>query len=129
MRFNKFEKGSEFLNKKYHVVGCKLSDDELKIFESQVMRSGLKNRSDFIRLRILEDKNIFGQVMLDKIIELEKKISNLQTENLKKTYVAQKLAAACLNELLKKEGGNFKEIIQRFIAELEKEAENIYGGD
>lgn len=123
------------MNKKYHVVGCKLSDDELKIFESQVMRSGLKNRSDFIRLRILEnknieDKNIFGQVMLDKIIELEKKISNLQTENLKKTYVAQKLAAACLNELLKKEGGNFnyKEIIQRFMAELEKEAENIYGG-
>lgn len=116
------------MNKKYHVVGCKLSDDELKIFESQVMRSGLKNRSDFIRLRILEDKNIFGQGMLDKIIELEKKISNLQTENLKKTYVAQKLAAACLNELLKKEGGNFKEIIQRFMAELEKEAENIYGG-
>ena len=116
---------------KRNVVKTRLNDEEYSIFLSKVMQSNL-SQSEFIRSNILhkEDKNIFGQVMLDKIIELEKKISNLQTENLKKTYVAQKLAAACLNELLKKEGGNFnyKEIIQRFIAELEKEAENIYGG-
>jgi hypothetical protein len=102
--------------KKTNMVGCKLSDDELNLLSTLVMQSGLSNQSEYFRQRILEsDKtNISGQVMLDKIIEMNKIL-------MKQEYVIKKLAAAILVERTS------NELVTEFVSKMEEEAEELYG--
>lgn len=116
-------KGVIEIAKKTNMVGCKLSDDELNLLSTLVMQSGLSNQSEYFRQRILEsDKtNIPGQVLLDKIIEMNNKLDTVCRKMLKQEYVIKKLAAAILVERTS------NELVTEFVSKMEEEAEELYG--
>lgn len=116
------------ISKKTNLVGCKLSDDELNLLTTLVMQSGLSNQSEYIRQKILvkEEPKFPGQALVDRLIELEKKIEIYHREIMKKEYVIQKIVAACLLEMVKKESANYKDIVSKFVMEIENEADSLF---
>lgn len=115
------------ISKKTNLVGCKLSDDELNLLTTLVMQSGLSNQSEYIRQKILKEEPKFpGQALVDRLIELEKKIEIYHREIMKKEYVIQKIVAACLLEMVKKESANYKDIVSKFVMEIENEADSLF---
>jgi len=110
--------------KRNNVIKTYLTDKEYNLFTTLVMQSGLNNQSEFIRRNVLKNNNekiIPGQFFLDRLIQIRNEI-------LKKFYVIENLAAAILVELTKKERNNVKELVAKFIIQLEEEAENFYKG-
>ncbi len=112
--------------KRHNVAKTRLSDDEFNLFESLVMQSGL-SKTDYIRDKIMtKSENIPGKALVDRLIELEKKIEIYHREIMKKEYVIQKIVAACLLEMVKKESANYKDIVSKFVMEIENEADSLF---